>query len=342
MPIFERGKSYLVSVGSGYNRFRQTFKTKEDAEKAELEALLRFKQTGSPVLREEKVKSDAKTLKDAHDLTWRLYWSQNRAQKTHRDNCRTIFRVIPEGTELEDITPDLVLEAIEEWEDQGSSGSTVNRKISHLSMMLKTAHEQGWIKGMPKLPRRAEGKHRIRWLDETEEMKVLNACQHLGLSELRDMIVVAIDTGFRKGELMQIQPRDLVQGTLCLHDGETKSGKARSVPVTARVAEILSRRSGNRYYFSLTTAQLRSQWAVVKDYVGLTNDSQFVFHMLRHTCASRLVQRGVPLAVVQQWMGHANVATTLRYAHLSPESLSIAKIALEQQRFSPELRVVNG
>lgn len=342
MPIFERGKSFLVSVGSGYNRFRQTYKTREDAEKAELEALLRMKQTGSPVIPVDKPKPLGKTLKDAHDLTWRLYWSQNRAQKTHKDNCRTIFRVITEGTLLSEITPDMVLEAIEEWEDQGCSGSTVNRKISHLSMMLKTAVEQGWLPGMPKLPRRAEGKHRIRWMNETEELKVLNACTHLGLDELRDLIVVGIDTGFRKGEMLGLEPNDFVHGNLHLHDGETKNGKGRSVPVTKRVAEILNRRSDGRKIFTLTEPKIRYQWATLKSYVGLENDPQFVVHMLRHTCASRLVQRGVPLAVVQQWMGHSNIATTLRYAHLSPESLNIGREALEQVNHQPTLRVVNG
>ena len=74
----------------------------------------------------------------------------------------------------------------------------------------------------------------------------------------------------------------------------------------------------------------------------LEDDPQFVVHMLRHTCASRLVQRGVPLAVVQKWMGHSNIQTTLRYAHLAPESLMVGKEALEQVSERPALRVVNG
>lgn len=340
MPIFQRGNSYTASVGSGVYRYRQTFKTLEEAEQAELAAQLRMKETGSPLI-PEKPKPKGKTLKDAHDMTWRLYWSQNRAQKTHQDACRCIFRVIPMGTELSEITPEMVLEAIEEWEDQGSSGSTVNRKITHLSMMLKTGLEHGWITSMPKLPRRAEGKHRIRWLNETEELNLLNTCQHLGLEELRDLIMVAIDTGFRRGELLNLTPHDFVNGVLCLHDGETKNGKARSVPATSRVAQILNARAHLRKTFSLTANSLRYQWSMLKAAMKREDDPQFVFHMLRHTCASRLVQRGVPLAVVQQWMGHSNIATTLRYAHLAPESLNIGRDALEQP-MQPVLKVVNG
>ena len=236
----------------------------------------------------------------------------------------------------------MILEAIEGWEDEGNSGSTVNRKVSHLSMMLKTAMEKGWIDRLPALPRRKEGKHRIRWMDENEEQRVLNACAYLGLDELRDFIVVGIDTGFRRAELLGLIPRDFVNGMVHLHAGSTKSDKARSVPATQRVMEVLTRRSNQRKIFNLTVHQLRSQWIALKTHLGLGDDVQFVVHMLRHTCASRMVQKGVPLPVVQQWLGHSNVMTTMRYAHLAPDSLRQGLVALEKVSTVPSLRVVNG
>ena len=343
MPIFKRGKSFMVSVGSGEYRFRQNYKTMDEAKLAELEALVRHNTTGSakPGAMKPKV-ALGHTLKDAFELTWRLHWSQDKSPKTHDDACRCIFRAIPSDTLLTDITPDVVLEAIEEWEEQGNSGSTVNRKGSHLRMMLKTAQERGWIATPPKVPTRREGMHRIRWINEAEELKVLTVCTHLGLDELREFIIVAIDTGFRRGELLGLQPRDFFNGLLHLHEGATKTDKARSVPATNRVIEILNRRENHRNVFSLTVPALRHQWRVLKAAMKLEDDPQFVVHMLRHTCASRLVQRGVPLAVVQKWMGHSNIATTLRYAHLAPESLLIGKEALEQVSERPALRVVNG
>lgn len=343
MPIFKRGKSFMVSVGSGEQRFRQSYKMLEEAKTAELEALLRLNTTGSALLAVAKAKVEAgPTLKEAFDLTWRLHWSQNKSATTHHDACRCIFRSIPSQTLLSDITSDLILEAMEEWEEQGNSGSTVNRKGSHLRMMLKTAQERGWIATVPKVPSRREGKHRIRWINETEELQVLNVCTHLGLDELRDFITVAIDTGFRRGELLGLRPNDFVNGLIHLHEGTTKTDKARSVPATSRVTEILSRRSNQRTVFSLTAPSLRHQWRVIRAALKLEDDPQFVVHMLRHTCASRLVQRGVSLAVVQKWMGHSNIQTTLRYAHLAPESLLIGRDALEQVSATPTLRVVNG
>ena len=63
--------------------------------------------------------------------------------------------------------------------------------------------------------------------------------------------------------------------------------------------------------------------------IGLGDDTDFVPHCLRHTCASRLVQKGVHLQVVQQWLGHRAIQTTLRYAHLAPKNLNSARDVLE-------------
>ena len=335
----------MVSVGSKGQRFRQSYSTKRKAEVAELEALTRMKASGSPLeAPTAPVKQESKgyTLKDAHDLTWRLYWKGDKGKQCHEVTINCVFRTIPSQTLLTDITPAVVLEAIEEWEDEGNSGSTVNRKVSHISKMLNTAVEQGMLKVAPKLPRRKPGKHRIRWMAEQEELRVLNACTQLGLDDLRDFIVVAIDTGFRRSELLGLVSNDFVNGMVQLHAGSTKSDKARAVPATRRVAEILTRRSVNRKLFDITFSTLRLRWLTLKSHLGMDDDTQFVIHMLRHTCASRMVQRGVNLAVVQQWMGHSNIATTLRYAHLAPDSLAIGREALEQVSTVPVLKVVNS
>lgn len=335
----------MVSVGSMEDRYRATFKTKDEAVVAEMEAKARMKRTGSPHVKERLLRSAKERkprLKDAFELTWKLHWSQDKSPKTHDECCRNIFRSVPAQMVLEDITTDVILEAIEEWEDSGNCGSTVNRKLSHLRMMLKTATQRGWIATVPFIPTRKEGKHRIRWMNETEELRVLNLCSQLGMDELRDFIVVAIDTGFRRGELLGLRPNDFFNGALHLHEGMTKTDRPRSVPVTSRVEEIITRRSNQRTIFSITVPALRHQWRVLKREMGLVDDPQFVVHMLRHTCASRLVQRSVPLAVVQAWMGHSNIATTLRYAHLSPDSLLVGREALEKVLTVPTLRVVHG
>lgn len=346
MTISKRGKSFQVSVGSGEDRFRQTYKTKEEAKVAEAEALLRQQTTGSALIPlykpVEPPEAKLPTLKDAHDLTWRLYWSQHRGKKTHEVFCRAIFNQWAPSTPLTHITFDSILNAVEEWEDEGNGGQTVNHKVSHLSMMLKTAMDKGWIDKMPKLVRRKPNKGRVRFINEAEEQALLDGCLALGFDELRDLVVLAIDTGFRRGEMLGLTPGDLINGKVHLYDGETKSGRGRAVPATARVEAIMrSRRTGNRV-FSFTNQTLFRQWALVRDYMGMSKDKQFVVHMLRHTCATRLVQRNVPLPVVKEWMGHSAITTTMRYVQFAPDSLNVAKLALEQVVAPTHLRLVNG
>lgn len=335
MPIYQRGSSYLVSVGSKDTRYRASFSSLNEAQVAELEALARMKASGSPLepsRSAQNPKARGRVLKDAHDLAWAIRWSQHKkgGQETHRVFCRAIFREIPEGTPLKDITFQTILDAVEAWEEAGNGSSSVNNKMGHLSIMLKTALDQGWIDSLPRMIRRKSKKGRIRWMDAQEELKVLTMCHALGLDELADFIVMGVDTGFRRGELLGLSPRDYFNGQLHLHAGETKNEKPRAVPVTSRVAEILKRRANRQRVFDLTIGALRSQWWKLKVALGYQDDDQFVPHMLRHTCASRMVQAGVDLPIVMEWLGHSDISVTMVYAHLRPDSLNKGRDALEQ------------
>lgn len=339
MPIYQRGSSWIVSVGSGKNRYRATFGSLQEAEQAELEEKQRRRASkdasGKPVEGPRSAAQgsvDRKTLGEAYERTYRLHWRGTKSEYTHVLNATAVLKALGKETLVSDIDTEDITEMILEFEDQGNSGSTVNRKLSALSMILKTAKEQ-WpnsVPVMPALTRRKEGRHRIRWMDEDEENKVLEACNRLGLSDLKDFIVVAIDTGFRRSELLGFKLEDYRNGLLVLHEGETKTDQARAVPATSRVATIIHRRKDQyRLFDGLNHNQLRWQWDRLREYVKMGDDPQFVVHMLRHTCASRMVQRGVPLAVVQKWMGHTTINTTMRYAHLAPNSLDVAREALE-------------
>jgi site-specific recombinase XerD len=64
--------------------------------------------------------------------------------------------------------------------------------------------------------------------------------------------------------------------------------------------------------------------------MGQDHDKEFIPYALRHTCASRLVQRGVPLTVIQKWLGHESIRVTQRYAKIRPEDLFAAVDVLER------------
>ena len=163
--------------------------------------------------------------------------------------------------------------------------------------------------------------------------EVVKGFLHLDKIDHWGATAILIDTGFRTGELWRVTSEHVDLNRGCITLWQTKSGKPRTVPMTARVQEITSRRM--RHY---PTGPLfpegskewyRNGWDRVRQLMHKENDPEFVPHALRHTCCSRLVQRGVPLTHVQAWMGHKTIQTTMRYAHLMPHDLFTAVAVLE-------------
>jgi site-specific recombinase XerD len=101
--------------------------------------------------------------------------------------------------------------------------------------------------------------------------------------------------------------------------------------MTARVKSILMARQEQNALkaFTITKYQADKCWAWVRKQMGLEADTDFVIHSCRHTCASRLVNAGVDLYVVKEWLGHSTIKITERYAHLDPSKLVRAVEALE-------------
>ncbi len=112
---------------------------------------------------------------------------------------------------------------------------------------------------------------------------------------------------------------------------KSKNDKARSVPLTARAKGILESRqlSNPERPFPYKLWQVENVWKWLREKMHLEGDKEYVPHSLRHTCASRLVNAGVDLYVVKEWLGHSSIKVTERYAHLSPVKLVQAVKALE-------------
>ncbi|TGR70319.1 site-specific integrase, partial [Mesorhizobium sp. M2D.F.Ca.ET.223.01.1.1] len=85
-------------------------------------------------------------------------------------------------------------------------------------------------------------------------------------------------------------------------------------------------------FTKLSQAQYRAIWNEAKAEVGLGADEQVVPHILRHTCASRLVQGGIDIRRVQMWLGHQTLSMTMRYAHLATNDLDGCVTVLEKPR----------
>ena len=186
---------------------------------------------------------------------------------------------------------------------------------------------------------RKESKGRIRVITKHEETTAVNLIRNTQHSKRRwfycdvaDLVELLVDTGMRLSEALSLANEDVNFSSNLIHIWINKGDRPRSVPMTKRVASILKRRSEGKVInpFSLTTYQSDKAWAWAREQMGLKDDTEFIIHALRHTCASRLVNAGVDLYVVKEWLGHSSIQVTERYAHLSPNKLAHAAMKLEE------------
>jgi len=206
--------------------------------------------------------------------------------------------------------------------------ASVNRDMAIIGHMLSKAVEWGMLETSPfKKGKRLmfkENNHRLRFLTDTEIDTLLDACA----PHLRPIVETALHTGMRRGELLSLKWEQIRNGFIYLT--ETKSGKARQIPINDRLAGVLKEvRRGNQLKSSYVfcDSQGRRFYEVKRSFCGACRRAgieDFRFHDLRHTFASHLVMKGIGLKAVQELLGHADLTMTMRYAHLSQGHLQAA------------------
>lgn len=329
--IRKRGNSFQIDVTEGGRRRTASAATFEEAKKkhAELKhALLNGDFDTSDTAKAGR----CWTLGEAYDATLAARWKGTRGGHTAEKNASAAVTFYGRSRKLDTIDT----EALDAWVADllkgGNSNGTVNRKLAALSTIMTHAIERKHLPGgKPKFPRRREHKGRIRYLTDGEEATVLRLFGQWDKLDEVDAVTVLIDTGLRTGELYRLKASDCAFPSRMLHVWENKADLPRSVPMTKRVVEVLKRRAitHSGQLFPYHADWLRHVWDKAKATMGLEDDDQFVPHALRHTFASRLVQRNVNLKTVQQLLGHKTLEITMRYAHLAPANLQQAIALLE-------------
>jgi integrase len=141
---------------------------------------------------------------------------------------------------------------------------------------------------------------------------------------LRPAILLAIETGLRRGELLGLAWRHIDLGGRTAHIPITKNGKARTIPLTAQAVQILQTLSqGSGKVFPLTPVALRLGWERLRCRAGLPD---LRFHDLRHEALSRFAELGLSTVELAAISGHQDLRMLSRYTHLRAEDLA-AKIA---------------
>jgi integrase len=207
------------------------------------------------------------------------------------------------------------------------SAYTIANELAILRHMLRLARKWGYLDQVPEIemPKRPDG--RQRYLEEDEITRLLKACGKSKNPYLAAIVTIALNTGMRKTEILELQWQriDLSSARITLY--RTKSGKPRGVPMNRAVYDALvalqpdeAKRAGLVFARADGRAwgQIRTAFSTALETAEIKG---FRFHDLRHTAASHMVMRGAGLKDVQEILGHADMKMTMRYSHLSPAHL---------------------
>ena len=212
-----------------------------------------------------------------------------------------------------------------------NSKQVTNTKVGYLKTVLDEMIEDGFIKDVSFPRRLKEKKQKVHYLTADMEDDLLKYLIQNDYYEAFDIVSCLIDLGCRVNELLNLEKRFVDFDNNQINFNDRKNDNAVAVPMTDRV-QVKIRRYYKGIYkgqevkdfdklFSLNYSELNAIWQKARKDLGYADKKFYTLHLCRHTCASRLVQRGCQLLLVKDWLGHEDIKTTMIYAHLAPKAL---------------------
>ncbi len=199
--------------------------------------------------------------------------------------------------------------------------ATINRELAclkhifNIAIKLKVVDENP-VKGIKFYK---EQQIEMKILDDDEMKQLVEAAS----DSLKPIIVIALNTGMRKGEILKLRWNDVDFIENYIFVKETKSGIPRKVPMNNFVRDTLKsvKRIGDFLFYNPNTKthirDIQTSFDTACKRSGLKG---LRFHDLRHTAATQMVMAGIDLVTVKEILGHSTIITTMRYAHPTPEN----------------------
>ena len=219
--------------------------------------------------------------------------------------------------------------------NKGVSPQTTNRFKANLSSVFEFGKDKYHLKMNPCrfIKSKPEGKGRKRYLSIDEQHRLLEAATHSSWNKFYLLVLMAITTGARRGELEKLRWYDVDWDKAQAHCKDTKNGTDKTLHLIESVFSELKvlREIGAGLIFGHSSLSSRPYdfrneltAALERAKIDLFNDKgeKLVFHSLRHTFCSTLANTGAELHEIASLAGHKSIQTTMRYTHLNNKRLA--------------------
>jgi integrase len=317
MGVFKKGKNWYIDYYvKGHRKRKKIGPSKKLAEQVLKDVQTKIAKKEYLGILEEK-----KILFEDFAQQYLEYAKANKAQSTFRRDQVSVDHLVQafKGKYLFEIAPEII-EKYKVSRLEKVEPAPINRELACLRHMYNKAIEWGYVKINPVkgIKRLKEPPGRLRYLKPEEVKKLLDACH----GHIRPIVVTALNTGMRKGELLNLKWADIDFENKKITVVNSKNNESRVIPINQTLYDELldlSKRSNGEYVFSerngVPFRDIKKGFSAALKRAGIED---FRFHDLRHTFGSYLVMQGVDLRTVQQIMGHKDIKMTMRYSHLSP------------------------
>jgi integrase len=223
------------------------------------------------------------------------------------------------------------------------SPATANRYMASLSHAVSIAsNEWSWLENSPfrKIGQLKEPRGRVRFLSTDERNSLLAECQ-VHSDTLYTIVVVALSTGARQGEIMNLRWSDIDFSRGIMRILDTKNDDRRAIPLKGFAHDLMKERSKVRHIDTdlVFPSKIRPQKPLLihKSFskaVKRAKIEDFRFHDLRHSAASYLAMNGASLAEIADVLGHKTFQMVKRYAHLSEAHTAGVVASMNKKIFS--------
>jgi integrase len=275
----------------------------------------------------------------------------------YRDNCRASIvgaeqrwtsRLVKHfgGMRAVNLTTAALNRYVDWCREQDLSPATINRDLAALRRAFRLGQKAKTIRDVPYFPHLREADPRKGFVEEQRFRKLIENTSELWL---RALVTTAYTFGFRRSELlsMRCEQINLLDRTITLHVGTTKSDEGREIKMTENVFVLLgvcvSGKTGDDYVFTRPDGarvhDFRKSWRAL---CKAAEVPKLLFHDLRRSAVRNMVRRGIPERVAMQISGHKTRAVFERYNIVSEGDIAEAAKKIEAGQVGQHTGSIDG